>query len=230
MRSLRFSSNCVLAGLVAMLSSSLFAGGSVDKAQGTQIQEQEMPNVLVVRTPEVQGQGSLSQAQTPQGGSLPMTQQNTQVIPVRITIPTTPQGNVDIQQLAQLADQAAGRADVIPLQTSQELGAMQAPQAVQNEFQRLSQQGELEILPWRWFFQPSGGYYYYNWPNYGYYGWGSSPYYVYNFGPYPNVYRPSFGIYAGGNLYPFNYGHYRRYGGWHHNYYYRHGGGRFGRP
>jgi len=189
-----------------------------------------MPNVLVVRTQEVQSQGSKSQSQAPQGGSLQMEQQNAQVLPVRIEIPTTAQGNVDLEQLAQRADQAAVQADVIPLQATQEQGALQAPQAVQNEFQRLSQQGELEILPWRWFFNPIGGYYNYSSPNYGYYGWGTSPYYVYNYGPYPAVYRPSFGIYSGGGLYPFNYGHFRRHGGWNYNYYYRHGGGRFGRP
>jgi hypothetical protein len=230
MRSLGFSSNCVLAGFIAILSTPLLAGSSHDQGQGTQIEEQAMPNVLVVRSPEIQGQGSKSQAQAPSEGSLQMEQQRAEVIPVRIDIPTTSRGNVDLQQLAQRADQAAVQSDVIPLQTSQELGAMQAPQAVQDEFQRLSQQGELEILPWRWFFRPAGGYYNYYWPNYGYYGWGSSPYYVYNYGPYPSIYRPSFGIYAGGGLYPFTYGHYRRHGGWNYNYYYRHGGGRFGRP
>lgn len=230
MRSQRLSSTYFLAGFITLLSSPVLAGSSSEQAQGTQIQEQEMPNVLVVRTPEAQAQGSKSQAQAPQGGSLQMEQQRAQVVPVRIDIPMTVQGNVDLQQLAQRADQAATQADVIPLQASQEEGATQAPQAVQNEFQRLSQQTELEILPWRWFSRPLVGSSFYNWPNYGYYGFGTSPYYVYNYGPYPSAYRPAFGIYAGGGLYPFNYGHFRRHGGWNYNYYYRHGGGRFGRP
>lgn len=225
MRLLRFQTKFLLASIIALCGSPLLAGGS-DQGQA---QEQDMPNVLIVRTQESQGVTSKSQAQTPQADSLQMEQQSAQVLPVRISIPYTAQGTVDIQQLVQRAEQASAQADVLPLRALQPSEVSRVPAVVQGEFQRLSQRSETEIFPWAWSHQPVGGYYNYAWPNYGYYGYGYAPYYVYNYGAYPGYYQPTFGIYAGSNLYPFNYGHYRRAGGWHSNYYYRHGG-RYGRP
>ena len=228
MHSLRFQTKFLLASIITLCGSPLLAGG-IDQGQAGQVREQDMPNVLIVRTQESQGVTSKSQAQTPQPDSLQMEQQSAQVLPVRISIPYTAQGTVDIQQLVQRAEQASAQADVIPLQALQASEMSRVPASVQGEFRRLSQRTENEIFPWLWFHQPAGGSYNYTWPNYGYYGYGYAPYYVYNYGAYPGYYQPNFGIYAGSNLYPFNYGHFRRAGGWNSNYYYRHGG-RYGRP